>query len=128
MILIANDGSADAQAAIEQAGVIMSGTPATVLTVWEPFNDVVARVGGSGLPVAALDFEDVDRSHQEQAQRRAAEGVESGAQAIVLGTSGLTGVKSLLMGSVSNAVMRHADRPVMVVPSPEVADGRRQPS
>jgi len=29
---------------------------------------------------------------------------------------------------VSNAVMQHADRPVMVVPSPEVADGRRQPS
>ena len=158
MILIAYDGSPDAQAAIEQAGAIMSGTPATVLTVWEPFNDVVARVGGSGLPVAALDFEDVDRSHQEQAQRRADEGVDraraagldalarvrmadrsvsrailaeaadSEAQAIVLGTSGLTGVKSLLMGSVSNAVMRHADRPVMVVPSPEVADGRRQPS
>jgi nucleotide-binding universal stress UspA family protein len=154
MILIAYDGSPDAQTAIEQAGALMSGTPATILTVWEPFNDVVARVGGSGLPLAPLNFDDVDQAHVEQAQRRAADGVdrarragldaqprvrradrsiatailaeaaESGARAIVLGTRGLTGVKSWLMGSVSHAVVQQADRPVMVVPSAEIAKAR----
>ena len=44
-----------------------------------------------------------------------------GAIAIVMGSRGLTGVKSLLLGSASHAVVQHADRPVIVVQSPEVA-------
>jgi nucleotide-binding universal stress UspA family protein len=46
------------------------------------------------------------------------------ARVIVLGTRGLTGVKSVLLGSVSHAVLQHADRPVVVVPSAEVAKER----
>ncbi len=46
------------------------------------------------------------------------------ASAIVLGSRGLTGLKSLLLGSVSHAVIQHADRPVIVVPSRELAAGR----
>ena len=51
MILIAYDGSADAQAAIDRAGELMKGEPATVLTVWERLIDVVARTG-SGMASA----------------------------------------------------------------------------
>ena len=51
---------------------------------------------------------------------------ELDAEAIVLGSRGLTGVKSLLLGSVSHAVLQHADRPVIVVPSPEVTEARAQ--
>jgi nucleotide-binding universal stress UspA family protein len=52
-------------------------------------------------------------------------GDELDAGAIVLGTRGRSGIKSLLLGSVSNAVLQHADRPVLVVPSEPVAAERR---
>jgi nucleotide-binding universal stress UspA family protein len=48
------------------------------------------------------------------------------ADVIVLGTRGLSGVKSFLLGSVSHAVAQHADRPVLVAPSPGVAARRRE--
>ena len=155
MILIAYDGSADAQAAIDLAGTLMSGESATVLTVWEPFVELMARVGaGSAMAMADVDFEELDRASEQQARQQADEGVERarevgldansrvrarrrsiaetileeadavGARVIVVGTRGLTGMKSLLLGSVSHALLQHADRPVAVVPSPEVANAR----
>jgi nucleotide-binding universal stress UspA family protein len=155
VILIAYDGSSDARSAIDRAGELLSGEPATVLTVWQPFIDVMARTGaGPGLAPGIVDFEEIDRVYEQSARARAAEGVErarraglnaqprtrarnttiaeavlaeadeDGARAIILGTRGLTGIKSLWLGSVSHAVLQHADRPVIVVPSPDVARER----
>jgi len=155
VILIAYDGSSDSQSAIAGAGELLSGEPATVLTVWEPFIDVMARTGaGLGLAPGIVDFEEIDKAYEQSARERAAEGVEHaqraslnaqprtrarhttiaeailaeadelGARAIILGTRGLTGIKSLWLGSVSHAVLQHADRPVIVVPSAEVAHER----
>jgi nucleotide-binding universal stress UspA family protein len=157
VILLCYDGSSDAQAAIERAGELLSGQPATVLTVWERLVDVMARTGAAGglaLGAAAVNFDAVDAASEQAARDWAQEGMEHalaagfdaelrvtarggtvaetilseaagvGAKAIVLGSRGLTGLKSLLLGSVSHDVLQHADRTVIVVPSPEVAAQR----
>jgi nucleotide-binding universal stress UspA family protein len=153
VILIAYDGSHDAQTAIERAGELFQGQTATVLSVWERFVDVVTRVG-AGMPVGDVDYEALDRGYRDQAERLAEEGAERARQAgldaqprirarertiaatilaeaddvhaaaIVLGTRGLTGAKAFLLGSVSHAVVQHADLPVMVIPSAETAAAR----
>jgi len=53
-----------------------------------------------------------------------AEAGDLDADVIVLGTRGLGGVKSLMLGSVSHAVLHHADRAVLVIPSPSLAEQR----
>ena len=155
MILIAYDGSDDATSAITQVGALMSGQPATVLTVWEELVDLLVRTPGSLGGLAAMtDVDDVDEASRSAAERTADEGtsvarqaglaasarvgVRSGSMAdtilteadtvsadlIVLGSRGLAGLGSVVLGSVSHAVLQHADRAVLVVPSPKVAKER----
>jgi nucleotide-binding universal stress UspA family protein len=154
MILICYDGSEDARAAIEEAGKLLGGKPATVLTVWEPFVEVLARTTFGFGAATAPDAEGLDEAARKSAEERAQEGAELagkagmdaqprtavqatttgrailseahavGASAIVMGSRGLTGLKSLLLGSVSHEVIQQADRTVVVVPSPEVAADR----
>jgi nucleotide-binding universal stress UspA family protein len=153
MILLCYDGSSDAQCAIDRAGELLRGQPATILTIWDGLADLLARAG-TGVGVGALDFEAIDAASERRARESAEEGVERArhagliaeprvreravttwgtilqeavdidASAIVLGSRGLTGLKSLLLGSVSHAVLQHADRPVIVVPSRERAAER----
>jgi nucleotide-binding universal stress UspA family protein len=155
MILISYDGSTDAKAAIEHAGELLGGQTTTVLTVWEPFVEVLAHLPWAfGMPAANIDIEAIDKAARESAEQVSTEGAELarnagliaqprccaqvtstanailsqadklGASAIVMGSRGLHGVKSLLVGSVSHAVIQHADRTVIVVPSPAVAAAR----
>jgi nucleotide-binding universal stress UspA family protein len=159
MVLVCYDGSADADAAIDEVAGLMPGAETVVLTVWEPFVDVLIGVGATGMapgpvspPVAGPEIDTANR-------KRAAETADAGtaraqaaglrarplitggpqgaptaileaaeeldADVIVVGTRGLGGVKSYLLGSISHSVLQHADRAVLVVPSPELSVRRR---
>jgi nucleotide-binding universal stress UspA family protein len=149
LILICYDGSTDAKEAIARGAPLLRGQRATVLTVWSPFD--AAALGLSGGVEDMQESDEASRLHAEhEAEMGARLAIEAGfdaeprtvdrrttiadamlgeadrleATAILMGSRGLTGVKSLLLGSVSHAVIQHADRTVIVVPSPEVAAAR----
>jgi nucleotide-binding universal stress UspA family protein len=158
MILLSYDGSADAQAAIDQAARLMPGADATVLTVWEPFVDAMAYSGSMGFGVGyagtAADAGAIDEADRQLAHETAVDGAQRAAEAglvaqwrvasrhdtlarailnaaadvdadvIVCGTRGRSAVQSFLLGSVSHQVVQHADRAVLVVPSPTLAEKR----
>jgi nucleotide-binding universal stress UspA family protein len=143
-LLLCYDGSADARNAIERAGVLFPGHDAVVVTVWQPTAGV-GNFAWAGEAAGMVDFFELDRAAAEDCTRVAEEGAhlaqEAGlvpepvavpaagpvwativeiadryyAAAIVMGSRGLTGVRSMLHGSVSSAVMHHAERPTLVV-------------
>ena len=156
MILIAYDGSPDAKAAIQHAGKLMPGFPATVLTIWEPFTTMLARTPETLRPLAAVrEADDINRQETTAAEESAEEGVQlaraAGLDATPLTTSlngstadtiieqadrldvdaivvGSRGLTgmALLLGSVSLAVVQRADRTVVIVPSADVAKQRQR--
>jgi len=74
---------------------------------------------------AGLDAEPrVAEAQTGIAQAILAEADAVDADVIVLGTRGLHGLKSVLLGSVSHEVLHESSRPVMVIPSSEVAAER----
>ena len=70
----------------------------------------LAREAGfaSAEPVVAADESNVAETLVEIARKR-------DAQAIVVGSRGLSGLKARLAGSTSKHVLQHADRPVVVI-------------
>jgi nucleotide-binding universal stress UspA family protein len=139
LVVFAYDGSDEAKNAIREAGrQLRSGRDAIVLSVWQPLATVpFAGVAGGGTP-------DVEESIEAEARKVAAEGAElarsagfaatplvvSGspiwhtivttaeehdANIVVMGSHGRTGINLVLMGSVAAAVVRHTERPTLIV-------------
>jgi nucleotide-binding universal stress UspA family protein len=146
VLLVATDGSQAAGAALDEAISLAAetGDEIVAITVWR------ALQGDFGLayPSAAMldDLLDAERTHAEAAladavARGRAAGVqistrlatgdpaeqvcayagEIDARLIAVGTRGYGSVASLLLGSVSNAIIRHAPCPVLVVREAEPA-------
>ena len=116
-----------------------------VLTVWLP---AAVLGPGLGETAVMVNFAELDRAAAEEGDRIAGEGVRiaraSGldaepvaiktagpvwhtivetsdrcdAAAIVMGSRGLTPLRSILLGSVSTGVVHHADRPTLVICRP----------
>ncbi len=140
-VLLATDGSKDAELATTTALELANGTGSElhIVLVEEP---VYAYVDPSGYPF----FTDAELEHELERQarmrldaevekRRSAGGAvaeahmrvgaahaeivdlaeDIGAGLIVMGSRGLGGIRRALMGSVSDSVVRHAHCPVMVV-------------
>jgi nucleotide-binding universal stress UspA family protein len=156
MILIAFDGSDDAKSAIQHAGELMPGQPAVVVTVWEPYLQILTRYPASTALLAGEDSVQIDAASQADAEQTAGEGAalarshgleatarvvarsdsvaetllgeadHVNASAIVTGSRGRGGLGSLLLGSVSHALLQRADRAVIVVPSPKIAQKRNE--
>jgi nucleotide-binding universal stress UspA family protein len=143
-LLLCYDGSADAAHAIERAGALFPGRRALVVTVWhQPLAGLGGMAWAAEAP-SPVDVGELDREAAENAGRVAADGVrmaeQSGlaaralavqgrpvwkaivdlagrheAAAIIMGSRGLTGLRSMLLGSVSSAVVGHADRPTLII-------------
>jgi nucleotide-binding universal stress UspA family protein len=146
-LILCYDGSQDARTAIRRAGELFIGRRALVVTVWQP-PTVPGSLGFAGETAGMLNFVEFNQAAAEAGARLADEGVriaqEAGllaepvavptngivaktirevadradAATIVMGSRGLTGLRAKLLGSVSSAVVQHADRPTLIVRQP----------
>lgn len=152
-LILCYDGSEDAAVAITHAAELFGSRPAVVLVVWPRANAQVAYTW-PGL-VYTQDFEALDAAAGKAAEELAEKGADlareagldatpatmraSGAiwqaildvaedrdaAAIVLGSRGLGGIRSLVLGSVSGAVVHHTSRPTLIVRHGVAADAAR---
>jgi nucleotide-binding universal stress UspA family protein len=152
-LLLCYDGSDQATEAIDFAAALFPhGTRATVLYAWEPTAVAVAVAGGVMPAVIPLASDEQDEARAARlaeagAQHARALGLDAEARTepatrsawrtivdvadgeydvIVMGTRGLSGVQSLLLGSCSHHVAQHAACPVLIVPGAEIGEARRE--
>ena len=154
-ILIGYDGSENARDAIRHAGRLFPGQPAVVLHIWEPAELAAIRYGAIGMSATSADGSPTS-AVEAAAERVAREGAalargaglnatpqvaravlppwemivriadEVDASLVIIGSRGLRGLRSLMLGSVSHQVVHHAHQPVLLVPSPALAEERRR--
>ncbi len=149
-VLICYDGSSSAQRSLTVAAAVLNGETAVLLHVWNPPERVLADAFGLKDDDAGPNYAQLETLIRERAGEVLGDGEdlasrlgvavdarqernrgsvwqtildvadEVDATLIVTGTHGATAVQSGLLGSVSNALVHHSHRPVLVVPD---ADG-----
>jgi nucleotide-binding universal stress UspA family protein len=147
-ILICFDGSDRAAHAITVAGQLFPAATATVLHIWEPVEHIVARYAVLA-PYLGEGIDDADDGAEKQSMTVAQAGAklaeDTGLDAtahsetltttvweavvkvsakldvdvIVTGTRGLHGVREVLVGTLSHALLQHSELPVLAIPAPE---------
>jgi nucleotide-binding universal stress UspA family protein len=147
-VLICYDGSPSAKHAISVVRATLGGEPAILLHVWNSPAGFLADAFSTHDAPAGLSLGKLEQLALDRAQAVAQEGHELAAglgltvevrlarsetsvwqtmlavadeidaELLVIGTRGATAVQSALLGSVSNAVVHHSARPVLVVPIP----------
>jgi len=147
-VLIAYDGSDGAEHALQFTAALLPGREAIVLYVFSSMPAALAPLSGMGMP-AELEIDTTELVRRATALGRlgadtatelglqgrplvvdaaGASGVssaivrvagENDVGLIVIGSRGRSGLRAVLLGSVSNGVVHHADRPVLVVPHPD---------
>lgn len=150
-ILIAYDGSPDARAAIDYTAGLLPGAHAVILYARQPLESVSAHLEGHP---ALEELKKLDGATHDAAAQIAAEGAKHASEAgllaeprvsstmstaseaiagaadevdaslIVIGSRGRRGLRATLLGSTSASVLHHARRPVLVIPSVQVARAR----
>jgi len=145
-VVLCFDGSQDARFALQTAAGLFPDRRTVVLTVWQPLSSM--QSGMLGEPFSMVNPIEVDREAAAEGERIADEGarlarasgldaeaiavkasgpiwqmiVQAGASfnasVIVLGSRGLAGLRAMVFGSVSGAVVHHADRPTLIARRP----------
>lgn len=141
-LLLCYDGSENAKHAIREAAGLLAPRRALVLSVWQDAEAIPSLAwAGAALP----NLEDLMAAARDGAERMAEEGAgiaratgfdatalaaeakgpiwiaveqvaeRHDADAIVVGSRGLSGIKSILLGSVSSGIIHHSSRPTIVV-------------
>jgi nucleotide-binding universal stress UspA family protein len=148
-ILICYDSSPSAQRALSVAASSLDGAPMVLLNIWNPPQRVMADSFGVSESEHGPGYTELEAIATRRAAEILAEGEaeaqrrgfavttrqepnrssvwktildvadEVDATLIVAGTHGGTAVESGLLGSVSNALVHHAHRPVLLVPTPD---------
>ena len=147
-VVIGYDGSEGSKAAVDAVRRLHPGRRAVVVSVWESLAGAAAASAiAIPVAVTTGASKEIDEKSERQAAALAAEGAErlgggegvsaeavlrpgttwgaivavaerEDAAVVVVGSRGLSGVKSALLGSVSNGVLHHCDRPVLIVHGP----------
>src|SRR3954470_4920084 len=142
-VLLCYEGSEDAKHAIEQAGSVLGGRDALVVTVWQS-TPAPGSTASAGATDSTFDSVEVDRAAADLGERVARDGVRIAQQAglrakpvairatgpvwktiveiadrhnaaiIAMGSRGPTGLRPMLRRSVSSAIVRHADRATLI--------------
>ncbi|MBA2813062.1 universal stress protein [Streptomyces sp. KM273126] len=139
-VTVGFDGSSESRAAAEWAAreARLRGLPLKIVDVWEPVPELVLQ--------AALPGAETQQQWTERVPREAAEGLRlrhpgvevitvhltgdpaealigaaDSAELMVLGSCGFSGIVGFMVGSVSLAVIAHAERPVVLVRAGEQA-------